>query len=154
MKKLLVAAALAATLAQPASAITFSKLTTIYVGTGVHDDGSAANLGIATAFICTNVSGFGADVRFAILNPSGNVVTSIPFRLSHGETSMLETHSTAVFDGSSINTGGIIEGGINFESTQSGVFCNAWIVDAANAIPAFMAPLNLVRVNPHPGTAE
>ena len=42
---------------QPAGAVTFPSLTTIYVGSGVRDDGGAANLGLATTFICSNVSG-------------------------------------------------------------------------------------------------
>ena len=45
MRKSFAAFAFAAfTLAQPATAVTFPSLTTIYVGSGVLDDGGAANL--------------------------------------------------------------------------------------------------------------
>ena len=63
-----------AALAQPASAITFPTLTTIYVGAGVKDDGGAGDAGIATSFLCSNVSGRTADIRFLVLNHSGSVV--------------------------------------------------------------------------------
>ena len=67
MKKNFVAAAFVAAIAQPASAITFPTLTTIYVGSGVRDDGDAGNLGVATAFTCSNVSGSPATVRWLVL---------------------------------------------------------------------------------------
>lgn len=65
MRTYLTAVALAAALAQPASAITFSALTTIYVGTGVQDSGTGPNTGIATVFQCSNVSGRAAVLRFS-----------------------------------------------------------------------------------------
>jgi len=49
MKHHIAATALAATIARPAAAVTFPSLTTIYVGSGVYDDGGAANSGIATS---------------------------------------------------------------------------------------------------------
>jgi hypothetical protein len=44
MKTKLSAITLAVALAQPAAAVTFPTLTTIYVGSGVYDDSDAANL--------------------------------------------------------------------------------------------------------------
>jgi hypothetical protein len=83
MKTTLTAIALAATLAQPASAITFPSLTTIYVGTGVLDSGGADNTGTATTFFCSNVSGITAQVRFLILSDIGAfVVSSTPSRMA------------------------------------------------------------------------
>ena len=49
-------------------------------------------------------------------------------------------------------TGLVEHGVINIESTQSGVFCSAFIVDAADA--GEMAPIHLVRINGHPGAEE
>ena len=71
MKKYLPAAALAVALAQPASATTFPTLTTIYVGSGVYDDGSANDVGEATSVHCSNVSGVSVDVRVLILHKAG-----------------------------------------------------------------------------------
>jgi hypothetical protein len=59
MKKYLAAVAFAAALVQPASAITFSKLTTIYVGSGVDSFGADT----ATVLHCSNVSGVSVNLR-------------------------------------------------------------------------------------------
>ena len=53
---------------QPASAITFPSLTTIYVGSGVTDSSEVASVGIATAFSCSNVSGQSTTLRFLVLD--------------------------------------------------------------------------------------
>jgi hypothetical protein len=47
----------------------------------------------------------------------------------------------------------ISQGVVNIESTQSGVFCTAEVLDAAASAPTGIAR-HLVRVNPHPGTVE
>jgi hypothetical protein len=151
MKKLL-AAVLAAAFVQPAAAITFPGLTTIYIGTGVIDDGSADNFGEATIFHCTNVSGVAAQVRFLVLG--GMVPASRTVNVQHGETYTAATHPVAAyFEKADLNTGFVGEGAINIESTQSGVFCSAKSVSASAGFPDGVV-LPLVRVNPHPGTVE
>jgi hypothetical protein len=157
MKKLFVAAALAVTLAQPALAITFSKLTTIYVGSGVYDDAGATDVGTATSIHCSNVSGVATQVRVLILNNNGGIAGSLIQTLAHGATVTFSTHQTFIFvDGSSslAVAGGVAQGVVNVEATNSAVFCTGHIVDAAGNPPAFMGDLHLVRVNPHPGTVE
>ena len=62
---------------EPASAVTFPSLTTIYVVAGVTDGGGAAGVGSATAFHCLNVSGVTTSVRFVVLNGNGAVVASL-----------------------------------------------------------------------------
>ena len=58
------AAALSAVgLAAPGYAITFPSLTTIYIGSGVRDDGGGSGVGTATTFHCSNVSGVTAQIR-------------------------------------------------------------------------------------------
>ena len=150
MKRLIAATAVAAAFAQPASAITFSKLTTIYVAGGVTDTGA-----VATSFLCTNLSGQIATLRIAILHPfTGNVIDSFTGSFSHGTASAISTRETAIFSTEESMASGIVtQGAVNIESTQSGVFCNAMIVDAAANVPNGIA-LDLVRVNPHPGTVE
>ena len=156
MKKLmfgLAVAACAAAFAQPASATTFPTLTTIYVGAGVRDDGGAENVGIATTAVCSNVSGVTTSLRFLVLSPSGAVVGSSTFgTVPHGGTVTLATHATSTFLESLMSTGQVAQGVVNIESLQSGVFCTAFVVDGFD--PVDMAPLHLVRINPHPGTVE
>ena len=155
MKTYLPVAALVALFAQPAAAVTFPSLTTIYVGSGVTDNGGAENAGIATTFLCSNVSGVDASVRWLVLDASGTIVEGqSTFPVGHGETLAVSTHFTATFTTATLNTGIVNHGVVNIESTQSAVFCTAAIVDAAGPPPAFTMPLHLVRVNPHPGTVE
>ena len=144
--------AVAAAIAQPASAITFPSLTTIYIVSGVRDDGGAGNAGIATSISCTNVSGLTAGMRFLALLGNGSVAVVSTFDLGHGQTIVVSTHGTVLFADAQLPTG-MIQGSVNIESTQSGVFCGAAIVDA-DAAPDFTLPLPAVRVNPHPGTVE
>jgi len=157
MQKSLFAAAIAAAslgLALPADAITFPGLTTIYVGTGAFDDGSADNTGTATAIICSNVSGLTANVRVLILNSGGGIEGQQTFNnVANGTSLTAATHPTFSLFESDLDTGQFSSGTVNIESTQSGVFCTAIIMNASN--PAQDAvPLRLVRVNAHPGTEE
>ena len=142
--------------ASAAQATTFPTLTTIYVGSGLTDTGSGANVGIATTIHCTNTSGLTTSLRFVVLSAGGNVAASPTFNgLPHGFTITVSTHHANAFsEFSQLSPGSIItHGGIVIESTQSGVFCTAMIVDAAATVPSGI-PLHLVRVNPHPGTVE
>jgi len=153
MKTTLSAILLTAALAQPAAAITFPSLTTIYVGTGVRDDGGGSNVGIATTFICSNVSGASAQVRFLVLSVNGTVVTNHTATVLHGGTYTASTHSTFAYDEIPLNTGPVGQGVVNIESTQSGVFCSCKTVSAGAAFPDGVSN-ELVRVNAHPGTVE
>src|SRR5688572_11777168 len=67
MKTTLTAIALAAALAQPASATTFPTFRTIYVVPGLQDSGTSSS-NTATAVSCSNVSGQTAEMRFLILD--------------------------------------------------------------------------------------
>jgi hypothetical protein len=155
MKTTLTAIALATALAQPAAAITFPSLTTIYVGSGVYDSGNADNVGEATSIHCSNVSGVEVQVRALVLRDNGAVAGSLTTNLAHGATFTFSTHQTLTFvDTGDLNTGSVNQGVVNVEATNSAVFCTADRVDAANVKPIFMSPLHLVRVNPHPGTVE
>ena len=149
------AAALSAVgLAAPAAAITFPSLTTIYIGSGVRDDGGAGHAGTATTFHCSNVSGVATQIRFLVLSSFGNIRGNLTLNAVHGETLTISTHdTTAFFEHESLGTGVVTEGAVNIESLQSGVFCTAKTIDAALASPVGV-PIDLVRVNPHPGTVE
>jgi hypothetical protein len=142
-------------LAQPASAITFPKLTTIYVGSGVYDNGGDDELGSATSFHCSNVSGVAVQVRVLVLSPTGALEGAVNVSLAHGATGTISTHGTFAFtEGSNLlNTGSVTQGVVNIEATNSAVFCTAMIVDANAAVPTGI-DIHLVRVNPHPGTVK
>ena len=153
MKKYLTAVAFAAALVQPASAITFSKLTTIYVGSGVTDSAHADLLGSKTAFICSNVSGQNATLRFLVLGKQGGLSANASTTVPHGGTRVAVTNPvTGFLHDLNLTTSAIGHGVINIESTQSGVFCNAIVVEADKLAVGY--PLCLVRINPHPGSVE
>jgi hypothetical protein len=151
-KKYLAAVALAATLAQPASAVTFPSLTTIYVGSGAFDDGGGVIEGTATAVVCSNVSGVTVSVRVLMLGSTGSVEGQGASNAPHGGVVIFTTHPILPYNQVNLATGGFI-GTINIEATNSAVFCTASLIDAGG--PAESAsPLRLVRVNAHPGTVE
>ena len=151
MKLYLTAAAFAAALVQPASATTFPTLTTIYVGAGIEDSG-ATSANTATVIFCSNVSGVTASIRFLILD-DGNVRGDLTVSRDHAQDVTIATQSLAAIATLSLPTDLVSGGTVNIESTQSGVFCTAAIVDTNTSGPNGVA-LNLVRVNPHPGTVE
>jgi hypothetical protein len=144
----------AATLAQPAAAVTFPSLTTIYVGSGVFDNGAGLSAGVATSIHCSNVSGVSVQVRVLVLGNSGAVEGSLTQTLAHGATETFSTHGTIIFAENILTTGVVDQGVVNVEATNSAVFCTAAIIDAGSFPPVFSMPLHLVRVNPHPGTVE
>jgi hypothetical protein len=145
----LIAGMLAA--AAPASAATFPTLTTIYVGSGVYDNGGGIEAGIATSVHCSNVSGQNAQVRVLILDNGGGIAGSSTETLHHGATQTFSTHDT-LFIETIMSTGVVNQGVLNVESTQSGVFCSAMIV--SGAAPQDGVALHMVRVNGHAGTVE
>ena len=155
MKKFLPVIALAACasiLSAPAPATTFPTLTTIYIGI-VRDNDAPANQGVATSFNCSNVSGVSASVRFLVLGHNGGVEASTTTTIPHGGTRSASTHPELTFlEDIDLAPGGIGQGVINIESTQSGVFCNAMITEGGVGGSGITLPL--VRVNPHPGTVE
>jgi hypothetical protein len=155
MKKCLAVVALAAVLTQPAAAITFSKLTTIYVGSGVASlRAGVGAVNIATAFSCSNVSGQNANVRVLVLAPSGAFVADHSALVAHGASITVSTSIIAVLTQSVLNgAGNLRQGTVNIESTQSAVFCTAMILDPESLVPSGVA-LRLVRINPHPGAVE
>jgi hypothetical protein len=149
MRKSFAAVAFAVALIQPAAAITFPKLTTIYIGSGVRDNASD----VGTTFNCSNVSGVAAQVRFLVLSLNGQPLASETVTLAHGATRTGSTHDEATFATDfQLLTGQVGQGVVNIESTQSAVFCNAMITNTEAAATGIVLPL--VRVNPHPGTVE
>ena len=134
-----------------ATAVTFPSLTTIYIGAGVRDNATAGDAGIATTFHCTNVSGVTADLRILVLTFNGAISANRTLTIEHGDTRTMSTDQTGVFtEDVLLQTGSVNQGVVNIEATQSGIFCNATIVDDVKGVSG----ISLVRVNPHPGTVE
>jgi hypothetical protein len=151
MKMTLTAITLAAALAQPAAAVTFPTLTTIYVGSGAAGE---TNL-TATTVDCTNVSGVTVNVRFLFLGAGGAVAGARTATVVHGQTYTVSTQDTQVFVENFLFQPplSLTQGAINVEANNSGVFCTAKVVEPDVLTPnAYTLPL--VRVNPHPGTVE
>jgi len=159
MNKLFVAAALAVTVAQPAIAITFQSLTTIYVITGIKDSGTALdNTGHATAVQCSNVSGVTTTIRYLTLSATGAVLGTVTINnVSHGATIETSTKGTVAYDNETLDLlpdGVTLSAGVlNIESLQSGVFCTAAIIEASLENPVGVTP-HIIRINPHPGTVK
>ena len=156
MKTALLALALLATtaIAAPVEATTFPSLKTIYIGSGVRDSANGAYAGIATVVHCSNVSGLTTTLRMQFLHKNGSSAGLHTFNsVAHGSTVTLVTHAVVAYVATELNVLQINSGLVNVESTQSAVFCNASVVDASAALD-ITVPIPLVRVNPHPGTAE
>ena len=149
MKEYLAAVAFTAALVQPAAAITFPSLTTIYVASGVYSLFDAD-----TAVHCSNVSGQTAQVRVLVLMPNATVGDSTTQTVAHGATITVATSALTGYDAIVLEVGDVVVGVLNVESTQSGVFCTAHVVAQSAAAPVTGDPLHMVRVNPHPGTVE
>ena len=117
MRKTLIAISAAVSIAaSSASAVTFPSLTTIYVGAGVVDDGVAVeDLGIATSFNCSNISGVAASVRFFVPNAQGTgVEASVTTTIPHGGTRTASTHHEETFIADiDLDTGAVGQGLIN-----------------------------------------
>ena len=153
MKAYLTAFALAAVFAQPAAAVTFPTLTTIYVAAGVYDDGGDENLGFASTVSCSNVSGVTTSIRVLVLNNVGAVEASVTnFSVQHGTSIRFSTHDTTLPLETNLATGAVPNGVFNVEALQSAVFCTFDRVSAVD--PVSGVPLHAIRVNPHPGTVE
>ena len=86
-----------------------------------------------------------------LLTSSGAFLDSAQTNVAHGATQLFSTHGTLLQE-IDMSSGGVA-GVVNIESTQSGVFCRAALVDAAAPF-ADSSAIELVRVNPHPGTVE
>jgi hypothetical protein len=138
--------------ATPSPSTTFPSLTTIYVASGVFDDGGADNTGTATSVHCSNVSGQTATIRALVLSNSGVVEGAFTLGIPHGVTQTFSTHFTTFVSEVNLQTGIVAQGVLNVEATQSAIFCSAMIASAAT--PQNGVALHMVRVNGHPGTIE
>jgi hypothetical protein len=141
--------------AAPAN-VPFGQLRSIYVAPGVFDNGLAADTGAAASFLCTNLSGVTARLRYLVLREDGGVAANVTFNVPHAQTHTVSTHATLGFtENAELSPGAaIVSPGVAIiESDQSSVFCSAMLLDASTAVPGGI-PLNLTRMNATPGTVN
>jgi hypothetical protein len=136
------------------SNVAFGGLRTIYVASGVADDGGAADAGRATAFLCSNASGVTARIRYLVLQFNGTIAASLTVDVPHAQTHTASTHSTLGFrEDADLATGAVSQGVVNIEADQSSVFCSAMVVNAGTSTPGGL-PLHRTRVNATPATLD
>jgi hypothetical protein len=152
---MIAALGLALVLPAAADAATTDPEVLIYRFTGVRDNGSNVNMGVATSFHCTNISGVTETIRFVTRGPSGNLLTNVMFDIGHLATLTASTHNTAAYldDIGSLNTGFVNQGTTAIAATSINIFCTAETIDASTAAPVGVARHG-VRFNPMPGTQE
>jgi hypothetical protein len=140
--------------APQADARAFPALTPIYRITGIRDNGGAPQAGIATVFHCSNPTGVTQQVRFVVRGFTNSLVANATFSILLGGTFSVGTHDTLLFFEDGLLATGIVgQGRGTIDATSPLVHCTAMIVDAATAIPNGIE-LNMVRLNPAPGTME
>jgi hypothetical protein len=148
---LLTAAAFACVL--PAQAAQTDPEIIIYRASGVIDTGSAANVGVATVFQCTNISIVTENLRFVIRNFNSVIAANQLFTVPSFQTLTASTHSTALYANQTISPGSSINGTVAIAATTSNIFCTARTVDASAGIPSGII-LPMVRFNPIAGSEE
>jgi hypothetical protein len=151
----------ALTLSAPAA----MALPTIYLVSGVFDDGRRPREGFATVFMCSNASGGPVDLRISVLDQNGNLRGEVSKQsLSHGRTVSITTHATTGYGGDGLTSPGwpILGGIALIEASSNAVFCSAIVVDASDD-PSIFEPsvawsLRLVRIDSRdpvpPGTGS
>src|SRR3954469_25335351 len=70
----------------------------IYRFPGVLNRGAAANVGVATAFHCTNFSGAAENVRIVLRIKTGELIANQLYPIGHLQTLSASTHSTNLFN--------------------------------------------------------
>jgi hypothetical protein len=126
----------------------------IYRASGVRDDGSGPSAGVATVFLCTNLSSANELLTVLVRNFDGTLLASSTVGIGSAQTYTMSTHGiVAFFSDQNLATGLVDQGYVAIGSTTTEMTCSVLIVDAANSKPAGL-PLHMVRYNPSPGTME
>ena len=151
-QQIIAAAALAC--AQPAQAGINDPEVIIYRFPGVRDDGGASNVGVATVFHCTNISGALEGIRFVTRDFDGTLRTNVLTTIDHLNTKTASTHVTnAYFVNNLLATGFVTQGTTAIAATSINIICTAETIDAAAAKPVGVAKHG-IRFSPVPGSQE
>jgi len=149
-----VSAALAVGMAAPVVAGVNDPEVIIYRFPGVTDNGGGFELGIATAFHCTNFSGATENIRFATRRSDGGLVSNAVFPIAHLATLSVSTHNTGAYvEPMVLNTNMVTQGTTAIAATSINVICTAMTIDASALVPIGVA-LRGIRFSPVPGSQE
>src|SRR4051794_19278759 len=120
------AAAIVIGMAAPASAGVNDPEVIIYRFPGLLDNGGAANVGVATVFLCTNFSGAVEKIRFVARDFDSTILANIDFTIQHLFTAAVGTHFTVLYsENFSLNTGAVIKGTAAIAATSTNIICTA-----------------------------
>ena len=147
-------AATAFAFVQPAQAATTDPEVIIYRFPGVRDDGGGVEVGVATAFFCTNFSGATESIRFVTRTFTSTLVNNTAFTIGHLETKTALTHTARpyAFD-RLLNTGVVDQGTTAIAATSINIICTAVTIDASTVAPVGVA-LRGIRFSPVPSSQE
>jgi hypothetical protein len=152
-------AALALTLVLPAAADAAQNdpEVIIYRFAGVRDDGSGTNIGVATAFHCTNFSGVLEVIRLVTRSNAGTLMANVAQGVFHLQSVTAVTHANLAYAHSSLDfnmaTGALQPGTTAMAATSTNIIWTAMTIDAANPKPDGVS-LRGIRFNPIPGSQE
>jgi hypothetical protein len=147
-------AAAAFAFVQPVQAATTDPEVIIYRFPGVHDDGGATDVGVATVFFCTNFSGVIETVRFVTRQSNSTLAGNSIVGIGHLSTISVATHATAAYSNeSNLATGLVTYGTTAIAATSTNIICTAMTIDAANSKPVGVA-LRGIRFSPVSGSQE
>jgi hypothetical protein len=126
----------------------------LYFFPGLFDNGGAGQMGVASAFHCSNLSMTPQTVQVVVFNYNATVVANMSALIGAASTFTFATKDTALYSEDLIlNTGVVYQGlGVILASNPS-IVCTAQVLDASKAIPTGI-DLHGIRLNPVPGTAE
>jgi hypothetical protein len=127
----------------------------IYRYPGVRDDGGISNVGVATAFHCTNFSGTTERIRFVTRNFDGSLKgNNLALMIDHLGTITVSTHVTNAYTQQGLMfTGSVNQGTTAVAATSINIICTAETIDASAATPIGVARRG-IRSNPVPGSQE
>src|SRR5262245_11496232 len=151
---IIAAAAFAFIQPTPAQAAQGGPEIIIYRFSGVKDDGGAANVGVGTAFLCTNFSGVPETLRLVTRHFDGSLAGNSEVVINHLSTKASVTHLVApyTFD-LNLMTGFVQSGTTAIAATSTNIVCTAMVLDAANPKPDGVV-LRGIRFSPVPGSQE
>ncbi len=123
---------------------------------GVRDTGESADVGVATAFHCTNYSGVQESIRIVVRAFDASLLGNVAVPIDHLATITALTHPAVIYieDTVLLPVGVIVDQGTAaIAATSPSIVCTAMTVDAASASPIGI-PLHGIRFNPVPGSQE
>jgi hypothetical protein len=112
-----------------------------------------SNVGVATAFHCTNFSGVAEFIRFVTRDIDGTLKSNVGTQVPHLHTLTFSTHLTVAYFDFDMGTGHVGQGTTAIAATSINVICTAETIDASAAVPIGVARRG-IRFNPVPSSQE